>query len=120
MSNDINRQCSKTMMQVDRLSIIKQGFDTADKLRSLFLDDAFQLKDCLSRERRVNGTTTDTMEFVARCSEGSCLQSKRIVEIWRLRRRFGADIVQLLIILRIGEMNLLRGDANEWAYPVIN
>ena len=56
------------------------------------------------------------MEFVAGCAEGSCLQSKRIVEIRRLGRRFGADIVQLLIILGISEMNLVRGDADNWAY----
>lgn len=102
-------------MQIDMFSLIEHVFYAAVELCGLFLDDAFQFEDCLSRKCRADCSTTDTMEFVASCSKGSSLQTKRVIEVRCLGRRFGTDIVQLLKIFGIGEMNLVRGDADNWA-----
>lgn len=102
-------------MQIDGFSLIEQVFYAAVELCALFLDDAFQFEDSLSRKRRADCSTTDTMEFVASCPKGSSLQTKCVIEVRCLGRRLGTDVVQLLIIFRIGEMNLVRGDADNWA-----
>lgn len=73
IGDDINRQCSKTVMQVDRFSLVKQVSHATDELRGLFLDDTFKLEACLPRKCGTDGRTADTMEFIASCAEGSCL-----------------------------------------------
>lgn len=39
----------------------------------------------------------------------------RVIEVRYLRGRFRTDIVQLFKILGVGEMNLARGDSDNWA-----
>lgn len=82
--------------------------------------DAFKLEASLARKCGDDSSTADTMEFIARGVEGSCLQTKRIVEIGSLGRRFGADTVQPLIVVQVGQMNVVWGDANNWPCPSIS
>ena len=60
------------------------------------------------------------MKFIGTCAEGGCLQSKPIVEIRCLRRCFLADIVDLLIVIRIGEVDLRWGNSDNRACSYIN
>jgi hypothetical protein len=60
------------------------------------------------------------MKFIGTCAEGGCLQSKPIVEIRGLGGCFLPDIVNLLIVIWIGEVDLGGGDPDNWTCSYIN
>lgn len=112
--NDIDGDGAEPVVEVDATGRFEGGAHAAHELGCLLLDDLLEVKDLLAREEGVQSGALDAVHVRARRGEGRLFGAEGAVE-GRVLAVSRADVVDLVAVLRVAEVDFIRGDADDRA-----
>ncbi len=114
VGNNIDRDCPKSMMHINRLPLLLCFSCPTNQLIHLVLDNLFEVEHPLAREQGIQRCAANRMDLVGRGSEGGVRKAEVVVKFgaFRVLRSYVIDFV---IVLWIAEMDFVGRDSDDWA-----